>query len=105
MSKKRNQNTLIANSTTFGFHSQTFIYWINWNVNQTAIECFMHKRPVASGWLQADGCILSVLSSLSYVKERCEILPAFSTMLLLGRSCQQIINNDLMKEVQIYFSE
>ena len=41
----------------------------------------------------------------SYVKEKFAIFPTFSSMLLLGRSCQQIISNNLMKEVWTYFSE
>ena len=58
----------------------------------------------ASGPLQPDGCKQSVLLAFSYVIEKWAIFPAFSSMLLLFMPCQQIINNNLMKEVYAYFS-
>ena len=53
----------------------------------------------ANGPSQPDDCKLFVLLTFSYLKEKCAIFPAFSSMLLLGVSCEKIIGNNLMKEV------
>ena len=56
---------------------------------------------------QADRCYQMVAMYmfywLPYVKEKSAIFPAFSSMLPLGISFQQIIKNNLMKAVWTYF--
>ena len=42
---------------------------------------------------------LLTICFIYFFKEMLAIFPAFSNMLLLGMSFQQIINNNLMKEV------
>ena len=59
-------------------------------------EKFENNFYGTSSPLQSDDCKLSVLLSFSYVKENSAIFREFSSMLLLGILCQQIIDNNLM---------
>ena len=58
-----------------------------------------------SGPMQPDCCKLSVLLTVSYAMEKLVIVSALSSMLPLGRSCQQISNSNLMQDVKTYFAE
>ena len=59
-----------------------------------SVYILQYKLPVVTGWLQS-----IFLNNFLYVKKSEPLFVQFSSMLLLGISCQQNMNNNFMKEV------